>query len=170
MTSFPKGNMSTLRVGTLRILDFSQFIKNCRIFRESTKQQQQKRVVSFWLSSHPMRCYIIEVFSLTFEQLQQCICIFYNMMMSTAWTKNSAFPQLFCETLREQMEILLPSQQSVCRLLSKHQLALSPSLDPTMLNQVRVAVTEALIKNQPETFESFHLRTFLLSPLYLSSQ
>ena len=69
-------------------------------------------------------------------------------MMSTAWTKNSTFPQLFCETLREWMEILLPSQQSVCRLLSKHQLAssLPPSLDPTMLNQVRVAVTEALIK------------------------
>ena len=150
----------------LRILDFSQFIKNCRIFRESSIYKATKKVVSFWLSSHPMRCYR----GLTFEQLQQCICIFYNMMMSTAWTKNSAFPQLFCETLREQMEILLPSQQSVCRLLSKHQLALSPSLDPTMLNQVRVAVTEALIKNQPETFESFHLRTFLLSPLYLSSQ
>ena len=51
--------MSTLRVGTLRILDFSQFIKNCRIFREPTKQQQQKSSREFLaeLTSNEMLYY-----------------------------------------------------------------------------------------------------------------
>ena len=53
--------------------------------------------------------------------------------------------------------------------ISHLPLSLSPSLDPTMLNQVRVAVTEPLVKNQPETFESFHLSFFARPFISLSN-
>ena len=89
MTSFPRGNISR-PARNFRILDFSQFIKNSRIFRElyqaTSTNKKIKRVVSFWLSSHPMRC---NRGRSAWHLSSSSVFVYFTIWWCQPWTKNS---------------------------------------------------------------------------------
>ena len=126
MTSFPRGNISR-PARNFRILDFSQFIKNSRIFRESLPSNNKRKKES-WVSGWAhIQWDVIEAGLL--DIWAPVVYLYILQYDDVNHGQKTAFPQLFCTPLRE-MEILL---QGVCRLLSKHQP--SPSLSPHHLTQ-----------------------------------